>query len=96
MPRNLAVARNAGNPWGSGRCVGVPAWPVGWYGQMQRWGIGDSVRLLARGVHVHIAETFAFADVHTRTLHVNCTLGNSQPDAARVSPTPVKAARGER
>eukprot|EP01045_Picozoa_sp_COSAG04_P000199 COSAG04_NODE_4_length_52282_cov_12.667133_35_plen_623_part_00 len=86
MPRNLVVAnRNAGNPWGSGRCVGVPAWPVGWYGQTQRWGVGDSVRLLARGGHVHVAETFAFADVHTRTLHVNCTLSNSQPDAARVS-----------
>ena len=69
-----------------GFCVGVPAWPVGWYGQEQRWGIGDSVTLQAYGASVSLVDTcFARANpTRTTSLLVNCTLRNQLSVAASV------------
>eukprot|EP01052_Picozoa_sp_SAG31_P049065 SAG31_NODE_10575_length_1122_cov_1.156403_1_plen_161_part_10 len=70
-----------------GFCAGVPAWPVGWYGQEQRWGIGDSVQLQARGAELAIIESFSRAGpiVDSRpTLLVNVTLRNEWPHTRAV------------
>ena len=58
-----------------GKCVGVPSHPVGWYGQEQRWGIGDSVTLLAVG-NVNIQTVHAVANLSALTLTVSYTLRN--------------------
>jgi hypothetical protein len=69
-----------------GFCAGVPAWPVGWYGQQQRWGIGDSVTLQAVGKSVTLAtQCFARASLtKASSLLVNCTLHNELEVAASV------------
>ena len=59
---------------GGGLSMWHAAWPVGWYGQRQRWGIGDSVVLRARGRRVSVAESFARAA--GSALRVNYTLRN--------------------
>lgn len=56
--------------------AGYPAWPVGWYGHEQQWGIGDDVYLRAYGP-AYIADAFIETSWRSGTLTVTYALRNA-------------------
>jgi glycosyl hydrolase family 2 len=64
--------------------AGHPAWPVGWYGHRQQWGIGDDVYLRAYGV-AHIEGAFIQTSYRARTLTIAYSLRNADDRPHTVS-----------
>ena len=75
---------------------GHPAWPVGWYGHLHQWGIGDDVYLRAYGP-AHIEDAFIETSYRSRTLTVTYSLRNAdaRPHTVTVGAAVTRAGAAE-